>query len=286
MSDTLEADVTPQIEAPAALADPFSIDENALTSLAPEARTAFDSVVKTWRSKVDDYVKTASQKAAEEASAPYKDYEEQKKYATALRSLTADPRFVHWYQSIQGTPQGQPQQPPVASAEEYALAVQEAAAGNSEKLDAIIARKFSAMAAPTLREFESLKMQRAQDAERDSLFSRHADAQELDRQKGDEPSLLEMAVYHVVDRQGGTWEQAYQYARSIADAYKTEAKNAALGLVKDKKDSVTSAGQTQTKDTDNVIEVASAEEALRKTIEASMRGQKVTYVAKPRLSRK
>lgn len=266
--------------------DPFSVDEGTLASLAPEARVAFDAAVKQWRTKADEHYRGVSQKAVDEATSKFKDYDEQKQYANALRQLTSDPRFVQWYQLMQGQQQQQQQPQQVGSPEEWAQAVQEAAAGQNQRLIALQQRQFQAWAAPTIREFNDLKEQQSQDRERDSLFTRHPDAEELDRTEGSKPSLLEMAVYQVVDKNRGTWEQAYEYARSIADGYKKQAKDAALGLVTDKKNGVTEKGPQQLKETDNIIEVGSGEEALRKNIEASMRGQKVTYVAKSRLARK
>lgn len=267
-------------------ADPFALDETTLSSLPPESRVAFDSAVKQWRSKAEEHYKGVSQKAVEEATSKFKDYEDQKKHADALRQLAVDPRFVQWYQWIQGQQTQHQQNPQVASPEEWAQAIQEAASGNNQRLIGIQQRQFQAWAAPTIKEFNELKEQQMQDRERDGLFSRHPDAEELDRTDGDKPSLLEMAVYQVVDKNHGTWEQAYEYARSIADTYKTDAKKAALGMVNDKKNGVTEKTPQQSKETDNIIEVGSGEEALRKNIEASMKGQKVTYVAKSRLARK
>jgi len=289
MEQTLETPQEQTLEAPiqesTPSADPFAIDEQELSTLAPEARVAFDNVTKKWRSKVDEYSQSAAQKAAEEASSRYKDYDEQKKYADALRQLTQDPRFVQWYQQVsqQGS---QTQVPQVASPEEWAQAVQEAASGNSTRMQAIIGRQFQIMAAPTMRQFQELQMQTQQDREIDTLFKAHPDAEELDelgRETENDPSLLEWAIYDVVDKKGGTFEQAYLQARRIADQINKKSKDAALGLVNGKKQSVTEKTSQQSKESDNIIEVASANEALRKNVEASMKGQKVTYVAKNRV---
>jgi hypothetical protein len=278
-------------EETAPTSDPFAMDESQLSALAPEARVAFDNVAKAWRSKAEEYTKSAAQKAMEETASKYRDYDENKQYANALRQLTSDPRFVQWYQSIQsqGLQQQQQQAMQVATAEDYALAVQEAAAGNPQRMQQIRMREFQALAAPALKEFNEMKVQQQQDREIDKLFKMHPDAEELDalgRTQDGEPSLLEWAVYDIVDKKGGTYEQAYQHAKRIADAMSKKSKDAALGLVNGKKQSVTEQVSQQSKETDNVIEVASGEEALRKNIEATMKGQKVTFYAKPRLARK
>ena len=67
-----EISATPSETPPAN--DPFSLDESSLASLAPEARVAFDNAVKTWRTKADEFAKSSSQKAVEEATSKFKDY--------------------------------------------------------------------------------------------------------------------------------------------------------------------------------------------------------------------
>jgi hypothetical protein len=289
MAETLEAPSQEQAPTQESQApDPYALDEQTLSGLAPEARVAFDGAVKTWRTKAEEQAKAAAQKAAEETASKYKDYDEQKKYGDALRQMAADPRFQQVYQAVYGNQQQQ--QPQLAApAEEYALAVQEAAAGNPARLNQIFMRTVQQVAAPTLREFTQLKQERAQDQQIDSLFRAHPDAEELDDVglfgEGT-PTPLELAIHRVVDQQGGTFEQAYTVARQIAQAYEKKYKNAALGMVNGKKESVTESASRQTKDSNTVIEVASGEEALRKNIEAEMKGQKVTYVAKQRTFRR
>jgi hypothetical protein len=176
-----------------------------------------------------------------------------------------------------------------ATNEQYALAIQEAAAGDPTKLNAIITRSFQMIAAPTIKEFTQLKQEQAQDRELDALFRMYPDAEELDDPKlfGEgNPTPLELAVHRVVDQQGGTFEQAYKVARQMASALESKYKNQALGMVNGKKQSVTEKTSVQSKETDNIVEVGSGEEALRKNVEASMRGQKVTYVAKQRTFRR
>lgn len=265
--------------------DPYALDETQLSTLAPEARVAFDGVTKAWREKAE----AARTSAVQEATAKYKDYDEQKKFADALRQLSTQPWFVQAYnqsQQQQQLQQQQQQQNSIATPEMWAQAVQEMAAGNPAFWNSLQQKQFMANAAPFIKDFQQMKTEQAQDRARDALFSAHPDADELDIQEGDAPSLLEMAVYQVVDKQGGTWEQAYQYARSIADGYKKNAKDAALGLVNGKKASVTEQTSQQSRETENVVEVASAEEALRKNVEAAMRKQNVTYVAKNKVLRR
>lgn len=285
MEQTLEQPIVEESVTAPVQEDPYAIDESQLAMLAPEARQAFDNVSKQWREKAEGYAKTRAEKAAEETSARYKDYDEHKKYSEALKQLTGDPRFQQWYQAVSAQPQQQQQQMMVARPEEYALAIQEAAAGDPTKFNQLIMRSFQQIAAPTIREFTQLKQEQAQDRELDTLFRAHPDASELDDTSlfGEgNPTPLELAVHRVVDQQGGTFEQAYAVARQIASAYEKKYKDKALGLVDGKKQSVTEQTSQQSKETDNIVEVGSAEEALRKNVEATMRGQKVTYVAKSR----
>src|ERR1700679_1875141 len=114
MEQTLEQPTAPQPTQ--GQDDPFAIDEAQLSTLAPEARQAFDTVAKSWREKAEGYAKTRAEKAAEETSAKYKDYDEQKKYAQSLRELASDPQFQQWYQQREQMRQNQqPQVPQVAT---------------------------------------------------------------------------------------------------------------------------------------------------------------------------
>lgn len=298
MSDTMTQDVDVQDQTQTdndqtadsgSGSDPFSIDEGTLAQLTPEARVAFDSATKSWREKADSYAKTYSQKELEKVQSKYKDYDEKSQHSEALNRLVSDPRFAQWYQqTYQQQQQQQQQSARVASPEEWAQAISEAAGGNEQKLQGIIARQFQMMASPTIRQFQEQQQTIVQDRELDSLFRRHPDADELDDPKiwGEGKTPLELAIHQVVDREGKTFEEAYQVARSMVDAANSRARNAAHGIVDAKKNSVTEAASKTSKETDTVIEVASAEEALRKNVEAAMRKQNVTYVAKSRLSRR
>lgn len=284
--ETVEQAPETQEQAPAPQ-DPFAVDESVLSTLTPEARVAYDTTVKSWREKADAHYKTEAEKRVAEVQSKYKDYDEKAKYAEALQQLASDPRFAQWYQATFQQPQ-QPQMPQVASPEDWAVALAEASSGSPQKMQMLLGRQFQAMAAPTIRQFQEQQTSLQQDRELDSLFRRHPDADELDDPKiwGEGKTPLELAIHQVVDREGKSFEEAYQVARQMVDAANTRAKNAALGMVNEKKESVTEAASKTSKETENIIEVASAEEALRKNVEAAMKKQNVTYVAKPKVLRR
>lgn len=262
--------------------DPFALDEAKFASLSPEQRASLDPVLSEWK-----------EKAKGELTKVRESYKPAEERARALEMLTQDQRFQAWYRSLsqpqqqQVNQQAQQQQrPQVASPEEWATAVQEAATGNPERMQNIYQRMMSEWARPTVEALESRQNQADLRMEMTDLFTSHTDAKELDRMGRDaknpndnRPSLLEICLHYVKDLRGGTMEQAYQVARQIADASGAKSQQAAMGMLQDKKASVTGGPSTSTQATDTVF-VDSTEELLSKGIDALLNKQRTRFTVK------
>lgn len=260
--------------------DPFTVDEGRLGSLAPEQRAVFDE----WKTKAKQEIETRGKSADEK----YKAHVEK---AQALDQLTKHPEFQKWWFAQQNAPRGgqsnQPTQgqPAVPSAQEFATpdewsqAVIDASNNQPQKLQAIQARMFSSMATPIVQQLQQKQQLLETTMEMKNLFERHPDAKDLDligrdpSNPGDRsPSLLEIGMYYAVDQQGKSVEEGYSLAKRWADALNKGAKQQALGIVQEKKDSVTAA-PSSARANSQVVEVDSFEELTRKNMEALLSGQ-------------
>lgn len=267
----------PQEPAAPAENDPFAVDEAQFVSLSPEQRAALDPVLSKW--------KDSAKATLEKERGTYKPHLEKSK---ALDQLVKDPRFVKWYQDLQAAtrtplqPQGAaPNQ--VASAEEWANALQLMANGDPTQWQALNQKMLASWAAPTIQGIQQKQRYLEQSMEMTKLFSDHADAKELD-QVGREndptsPSLLQLCLHNVVDQNGGTMEQAYQIAKTVSQSMENRGKRAAMGLVTEKKGSVTEKTHPAGKE-EGVIYVDTMEEAMTQNIEAAIDGRKVKYAVK------
>ena len=255
--------------------DPFAVDESQFVSLTPEQRAALDPVLNKWK-------ETAKSYAQKEREAEGKKYTDHVKKAAALEKLVADPRFVKWYQETNN-----PQQPAspksVASAEEWAQAYQALSAGDPAPLEALQTKLVMSVGGPQLQATQQQMHMLRMENEMAKLFANHADAKDLDQigreDNPEAPSLLQLAAQSVMDKQGGTWEQAYALAKQVALAMENKGKRAAMGLVTEKKGSVTEKPSTNTKE-EGVQYVDTMEEAMAANIEAAMDGRKVQYRVK------
>jgi hypothetical protein len=254
--------------------DPFALDESQFVSLAPEQRAALDPVLNGWKEKAKTYTKS-------QVESETKKYSEHVKRAQALESLTKDPEFVKWYQERIKPKTQSPQA--VASPQEWAEAVNLMATGDPSSFMALQQKQFQTWAQPTVMGVQQQMQLLQAENEMTKLFSNHPDAKDLD-QIGREadptnPSLLELALYSVKDRQGGTMEQAYEVAKKVALAMENKGKRTAMGMVDDKKKSITEKGTSTSKD-EGVIYVDTMAEAMEKNIEAAIEGRKVKYQVK------
>lgn len=257
-------------------ADPFVLDETRMASLSPEQRAALDPVFEEWKTKARSEI----EKTGKTAEAKYKPHEEKSR---ALDELVKDPRFVQWWKGVQqagasinpsqGNAIAQTKPQDFASSDEWQNAMNEAYAGDARKLEAIQARMFATMATPVIQQLKQGQAELKATLEMKSLFERHADAKELDT-IGRDPlnpsdkseSLLEMCL-NWADQNGRPMEDGYAKARSWADALKVGAKKEAMGLVQDKKQSVTSGPSTKQGGGPVIEEVADAEELMEKNME-------------------
>ena len=258
-----------------ASADPFAVDESQFVSLTPEQRAALDPVLNKWK-------ETAKSYAQKEREAEGKKYTDHVKKAAALEKLVADPRFVKWYQET-NNPQQTASPKSVASAEEWAQAYQALSAGDPAPLEALQTKLVMSVGGPQLQATQQQMHMLRMENEMAKLFANHADAKDLDQigreDNPEAPSLLQLAAQSVMDKQGGTWEQAYALAKQVALAMENKGKRAAMGLVTEKKGSVTEKPSTNTKE-EGVQYVDTMEEAMAANIEAAIDGRKVTYRVK------
>lgn len=254
-------------------ADPFAVDENSFASLSPEQRAALDPVLDTW--------KKSAKAALDKEKATY---EPHVKKAQALESLTRDPRFVKWYHEINSPAQDPAQKAAapaqVASAEEWANAVQEMANGDPTKFNNLQIKQLTQFAGPHIERLEQQQNIIRQQTEMNQLISNHPDVRDLDTIGREDdptaPSLLELCLRVVKEQNRGTMEQAYQMAKKVAQSMENKGKRAAMGMVQEKKGSVTEKPATNSKE-EGVILVDTMEEAMTKNIEAAMDGRKVKY---------
>lgn len=278
---------SPEPAAPAAPPEEkfIEVDEAVLATLPPEVR---QSIVDPLLTKAQAQVRDRITKEREE-SKPFR------QKADALEKLIQNPAFQKWYYEQQNPAPKAPPAPgevkPAVSAEEWAHAYDKAAQGDmtainalqEKQLDLLVKQKY----APIIEHVQTKTRELEMTMELNDLFSNHADAKELDSIRVDpanpkSPSLLELALHYVSDKGGRSFEDAYQAAKTMADQLKAQAKNAALGLVQEKKNSITEPPARTTTVTEQVVEVATPQEALRNQIMASLRGSNVTYRVRPR----
>lgn len=289
MPNPMDASVAEPVaaEAPAANqavapADPFSLDEARLASLSPEQRAALDPVFDEWKGKA----KAEIEKTGKTYEEKYKPHLEK---AQILEDLVKDTRFQGWWRSIQQ--QAAAQNPGAAAVaqnakpadfateQEWQEAWGNAYAGDYGKFKEIQARMFSMMATPVVQQLREGQMELKATLEMKDLFERHRDATELDaigRNPSDpndkSESLLEMC-FNWAEQNGRTLEEGYAKAKRWASDLKVGAKKEAMGLVQDKKASITS-GPSTNKESQSVIEVADADELMAKNMEYLASGQK------------
>lgn len=268
--------------------DLFSLDENALVSLSPEQRAGLEPILESWKKRATEEI---SKKESEVVS-KYKPLEEK---ATALDKLTQYQPFVSWWteqqkvaaqgataQERQSISQTKPQD--VASQQEWQEAVYEASQGNGEKLQNIQQRMMSLWATPLVRDITARQQKIDAQLELRDLFESHPDAKDLDAigldpKTKEGTSLLEMAL-DWAERNGKPYEEGYELARKWSDSMTVGAQQRAMGLVNEKKGSVTQGPSTSSVN-QNIVEVASADELIKRSLEAQISGQKdVRFVIK------
>jgi hypothetical protein len=274
----------PVIDAASAVSsDPFALDEAKFASLSPEQRAALDPVFEEWKTKAKGEIEKTSKTYEEK----YKPHMEK---AQALDNLVKDPRFVQWWNNVanvatggQGTQGAKPQD--FATPEEWQTAVGNAYNGDPTKMQEIQARMFSAMATPVVMELRKNQeeLKRGQEEfrtmqEMKDLFERYPDAKQLDsigRNPSDPNdtslSLLEMCL-NWADENGKSMADGYAMAKKWSDGLRVGAEQKAMGLVQEKKASITS-GPSTNKAGQAVVEVADAEELMEKNMEYLASGQ-------------
>lgn len=279
--ETIQGEPQAQQQAQAG-ADPFQVDEAVLATLSPEQRQTFDPLIGSWKSKAQEQIKSQ----VESERRKYDGYDTYKQKAAALEQLANDPRFQQFWRQVTQPQTQQQQNKMVANPEEWNSALQELAAGTPDKWVELNQKQMMAWAQPVAQNLVQAQQQIQGQMELQGLFKRHPDAEELDdigREKTDDPSLLQWAIYNIVDKNKGTLEDAYKYARRMADSFSKKSKQEALGMVEEKKKSVTEGAPKTSKDAKTVIELGDSRQALRESIKAAMSGRNVTYTSKMRV---
>lgn len=288
---------TPVVEAVAPVVepvvqDPFNLDETKFASLTPEQRAALDPVLDEWKGRAKGEIEKTGKTYEEK----YKPLEEK---AQALDSLVKDPRFVQWWHNIQqaasqsipgsGLAVNQSKPQDFASPQEWQQAVLDASNGDSTALQAIQQKMFAAMATPVVQQLRQGQEELRTTLEMRDLFERHPDAKELDAigrntadPKDKSLSLLEMALNWATDNRKSL-EEGYALAKKWSDSLRVGAKQEAMGMVQEKKQSVTSGPSTNQGSGSGVVEVENADELMQKNMEYLAAGQKPPrFVIRPK----
>ena len=289
----VQTPAAPAPEAPAAPApepsDDFKVDEAQLAALPPEIR---QSVVDPLIDKFKGYTVERLKKEQDKVS---KKYETEVQKARALERLVDNPAFQRWYLEQQKGPSAAPAPAgapkPAVSNEEWAAAYEKAAQGDlnplnslqEKQLDSLVMQKY----APVIQQVQAKTKELELTMEMDALFKAHPDAEELDSirvnpEDPKSPSLLEMALHYVSDKGGKPFEEAYNAARQMADQMNASAKSAAMGMVKGKKEAVTETPEHNQVREEDVVYVDTPGEALRQQLQASLKGQNITYRVRSR----
>jgi hypothetical protein len=265
----------PEPIAPAADADPFAVDESQFVSLSPEQRAALDPVLSKFKESAKSY-------AQKEREAEGKKYTDHVKKAQALEKLVGDPRFVKWYNETNN-----PQQPAaaksIASAEEWAKAYEALSSGDPMPLEQLQARLVMSVGGPRIQQLEQSNQMIRAENEMNKLWSNHPDAKDLDQigreEEPEAPSLLQLAAQASMQNGMVDWEKAYSLASKVRLSMENKGKRAAMGMVSEKKGSVTEKPSTNSRE-EGVQYVDTIEEAMNANIEAAIDGRKVKYQVK------
>ncbi len=282
------APAEPQTPPPA---DPFALEESSLVSLTPEQRAGLDPIIDAWKKRANDEI-TKRESAVSEKYKPLEDK------AKALEKLTSYQPFVQWWTSQQKDALQQAQtggqqaaiagtKPnDVATPQEWQEALWEASQGDSGKLQSLQSRMMNAWATPVIQNIHERQKYVETQIEMKDLFERHPDAKELD-EIGLDPktkegiSLLESGL-DWAERNGRSLEDGYAQAKKWADEFTVRAQRSAMGMVNAKKQDVTAGNSTQ-KNNMSVVEVADADELLKRSLDAQLSGNKdVRFVIKGR----
>lgn len=293
-----EPAAAPAPEAPAAPAAEerfFDLDENELASLPPDIR----------KGVVDPLISKLNGKAKEKFLKEREGFKSHQQKADVFDQLVKQPWFQQAYYQMTNpgraqapaqpqtqAPAAPPQAPaPGISAQEWNQAYEQAANGDmtalnslqEKQLDLLVKQKY----APIIEHVQTKTRELEMTMELNDLFSNHEDAKELDSIRVNpadprSPSLLEMSLHFISDKGGRPFEEAYQAARKMADQLKAQAKSAAIGIVQEKKASITEAPTRTNVVDEGVIYVDTPQEALRSQIAASLKNQNVTYRVRPR----
>lgn len=260
--------------------DVFALDENALVSLSPEQRASLEPVIDSWKKKAIDEIG----RREKEAGTKYKPLEEK---ASALDKLTNYQPFIQWWAEHQKSGQSKNAQTPPPNPQLQAAwseAVLEAAQGDPTKIQNLQAQMMAQGLGPFLNQLQEWKKGIDTDRELRDLFSNHTDAKELD-QIGIDPktkegiSILEMGL-DWAEKNGKPLEEGYALARKWADSMKVGAQQEAMGMVEEKKKSVT-ASQSTSSASGTVVPVDDVDSLIRQALASEAKGQKdVLYTLK------
>lgn len=246
------------------------------------------------RSIVAPHIESYKKKMADEISKRESEIEKYKSYgdkATALDKLTQYGPFVQWWNQEQARAQGNAatqgqsdeiantKPTDIASQAEWQEAILAASSGDGTKLQNLQLKMMQQWAMPYVNQIRSTQQKLDAKVQLRDLFDQHPDAKELDT-IGLDPktkegvSILE-AGFDWAERNNKSYEEGYFMAKRWADSLRVMEQQKAMGIVTEKKQSVTSGPSTSSQN-QPVFTVDSIDELMRKHMDAQLSGNKDT----------
>ena len=252
----------------------------------------FSGIPAEHRPIVQPHIEAFKKKMADEISRRDSEIEQYRSYgdkATALDKLTKYAPFVQWWNQEQARARGaattQVQQnaidntkpADVATQGEWQEAILNASSGDGTKLQELQSRMMERFAAPYVQQLQSSQKTLDAKIQLRDLFDHHPDAKDLDS-IGIDPktkegvSLLEMGL-DWAERNNRTYEEGYFMSKRWADSLRVMEQQKAMGIVTDKKQSVTS-GPSTTSSNSSVFQVDNIDDLMRRHMDAQLSGNK------------
>lgn len=240
-------------------------------TLDPEIRTRVEPIFRPMQEKLANYEKEIeSSKSSKEK-------------AMALDRLVQDSDFQQYWtkrNSKPATPEPVKGQELAFTQEEYQSASEKFMAGDPSAMMALQEKQTKAMLArdvtPALDSLNRKAKEFEMSVELGNVLNAHPDAKELDKY-----GFLEPALHYYTDKMGKPMEYSYQKAKEAYDKAIGDYKLKQQKEIEDKRGSFTEMPGTITAD-GGVVFLDTAEQVLRASTNAAVKGEKTQYRVKPR----